>query len=85
MWCGGRVVVGWLVVGDRCSKSAWHVACALGAREVTHFMTCDRAFAQAEVNGEWVTVGESVDLLTYQAAIHGSEVPAGIWCAITQT
>ena len=37
------------------------------------------------MNGEWVLVGESVDLLTYQAAIHGYETPARIWCAITQT
>jgi hypothetical protein len=31
MWSGGRVVVGWLVVGDWCFKSAWHVASAIGA------------------------------------------------------
>jgi hypothetical protein len=48
-------------------------------------MTCDRAFAQAEVNGEWVTVCESVDLLTYRAAIHGSETPRASGARFTQT
>ena len=59
MWCIGRIVVGWLVVGDRCLER--HMA--RGKERSQHVESLhdmwSRAgvFAQARVDGEWVSFG----------------------------
>ena len=81
-------MVGWVAVRGRCLGGTLRAEGAIGARGVTNFTHVTdrgRVFAQAEVNGEKLSIGQSLDLTSYRVAIHCRETRAGIWRAITQT